>query len=314
MKFAALLLAVFPALAQTQVPVPSPFAIREEILADYETYEMPALMHRLGLPGTHASHTRAFTCAPLGCSASVIPLREAVISRDASYILELCAQSGSTCRLIAFYGADLHTPNPTWRVVGFQDAEDRYGVRAALEDFGFAIDRLYGSGSGVVSYHREWFTITESAFRSQLNTVSYGRDMNVNPMRSWRGQFIAADGQSKPLTVTFLYFIEFKDRESGIKLFDERRLVAFSRESPDTRFQFDAARSELSTEEIDTFFEFDNAIAHDEILSFARASLLSLARSGTTAQKQWLTNYLAAAPASAIKSELTRALAQDPAK
>lgn len=307
MKLLALLALAACVSGQERADVPSPFAIREEALR-LDNFDAPALMKRLGLPERLFENGFAFDCAHGSCSAEVLPFEEALVGSQGLYLLNFCQSASTSCRVIAFEGTDLRDGDGEWRVIGFDDVNDKYGASIERNIPWLTIDRWQGSGTGVVSYHRDWFTLTRTEFRKELTTISHGRDMNVNPMRFWRGQMIEGPAHEGPQTVTFLYFIEFRDRASEMKLFDERRLVKFTRQSPGEPYRLDETASELTQSQIDTFFEFDNDIPPAQVIAFARNALLQMARSNDPAKKSWLRHYLARAPFSPIKTQLLRAL------
>jgi len=97
-------------------------------------------------------------------------------------------------------------------------------------------------------------------------------------------------------------------------LADERRLATYIRPPGAPAFTLDPKPSDLTQRDPDDLFRVHDGTTPDPtpLLTFAGPSLLRLARTGTAPHRRWLSDFLAQAPASPVKSELLRALRPSP--
>ena len=312
-----LLLAALPLAAQHSTSIPSPYAIREAIAGNPVDYDLDALYRTLHLPNTfQVSGEKPIPnphCRERNCSAEVQPITTLAMPGQPTHLLTLCWSVGTLCRIV-FFREEIRPRR--WSVLGHIDAEDHYGVSFTPAN-PFQLQVLIARGTGVSHRLSKWYFVDEKGPRLVLTVQDHGADVNVHPHRRFKAMLLSAETAHGEDILTFLYYVAFHDPDlnlGAIPLFDERRLVRFVRPIGEGVYKFDAAHSEITQAEIDTFFAVDTNPAPTQLLTFARASLLRIAHSGNAAQKHWLANYLTAAPASAVKSEILRSLKSEPSK
>lgn len=283
--------------------MPSPFAVR--YLFDGATGPVwMDTMRSLGLPQAlhvYDSDEAPFTCdenAP--CWASLTTLGH--LWRIFSVVV--CDSTRTECRIILF---STEGPN-RWKVLGHIDEVNDWGVSVSSEPPFVIVNGQNRAGTGVWANFDDWYEITDRGLRRVLRTLNRGHDVDAKPALYFRGVFLHHKQVGQQEVIEYLYRLKCEDYAKDLYLFDERRLVRFVRAKGAAQFKMDEKNSELTDAEIDKFYFYDTDFTPAEFMTFARTSLLRLARSGNQPQKSWLRNYLARAPASPIKSELLRAL------
>ena len=246
---AGLFLVALSALAQTAVPVPSPFAIRREILRRSETYNFAALVRRLKLPSKFEFEGKAAGFGRIALHAEVHPFSYGI------YFLELCYDVNRYCRLVAFEGDSLAKPGESWKIRGYIDDFNWRGLNFEKAERWLVLTRHVGSGAGVSEYDRSWFELTESGFQERLRHTSHGHlAFAGEPWSKWNTNLLFESNVQNAASMTFLYYVRFELEGPGSTALDARRLVTFTRPNGSTTYQFDSGRSELTAKEIALFF------------------------------------------------------------
>ena len=314
MRVVLSLLLALPLAAQPPASIPSPYAIREEIADNQDDYDLETLYRTLHLPTTFQVSGEKpipnLNCRERNCSAEAQPITTLASTGEPTHLLTLCWSVRTLCRIV-FFREEIRPRK--WSVVGHIDAADHYGVKFTPAN-PLQLKVLVMRGTGVIHRLSKWYFVDEKGPHEILTVQDHGADSDARPSRYFRTSLVSDQSFNRQDILTFLYYIRFSDRDSDVDLFDERRLVRFIRPVGfgDGVYKFDADHSEITQSEIDTFFAVDSNPSPARILTFARTSLLRLARSGNASQKFWLSNYLSTAPASAIKSELLASLATEP--
>ena len=290
--------------------MPSPFTIRD--LFDGATGPVWAdTMRSLELP--HILDADRSPEEPLSCHVNA-PCRASLTTLSGLtrgiISVTLCDTFGSRCRIILF---STEGPN-RWKVLGHIDQDNDWGVSVSSEPPFVIVNGQNRAGTGVWANFDDWYEITDRGLRRVLRTLNRGHDVDAKPALYFRGVFLHHKQVGQQEVIEYLYRLKCEDYATNLYLFDERRLVRFVRAKGAAEFEMDEKNSELTDAEIDKFYFYDTDFTPAEFITFARASLLRLARSGNQPQKSWLRNYLARAPASPIKSELLRTLGAERTK
>ncbi|MEP7367531.1 MAG: hypothetical protein ABI972_30090 [Acidobacteriota bacterium] len=304
--------------AQPRQPVPSPYAIRDQI-ANAEDFDLRGLYRALALPGEFQEAgerpNTKLNCMGRACTASVQEMDERAGADRPTHVLSICWSYSSMCRFVFFHE---NRRAKVWSVIRNLDESHNGGMLSPSSGNPFRLGYITTTGTGAHYSFERWFDVSSSAIVPVHEVLLRGNDANVQPVRLFQAFLVSEKSTDTEDILTYVFYVEF---ESGsfepmfIDLFDEHRTVRYVRPKGHGRYQFDPARSEMTAAEMSAYFKVSDAkpFALDpppsKLLAFARKSLRRIARSGSAAQKEWLTNYLAAAPASAIKTELTRALA-----
>ena len=300
--------------------MPSPYLLREEIVS-HDDYDLRNLYQSLGLPlsisyGGPAYPIEADECQRRGCDAEVHPITTYAGDDEPTHALVISHSYDSVGRIIFFHE---EPRRKGWKLLGHLDAEDHYGIRFHAEN-PFRLGVRMARGTGISHLDERWYSVDDRGVKKILQVLHYGTDSNVQPMRSFYGFLLSRNKEGEQESLTFLYLVRFSAFPFGVPLFEEHRHVVFTRSLHEDGFRFDAARSDLTQAELGTFFQTADVNrgsvdpSPDKLLGFARTSLLRMARSGNQPQKAWLRSYLAAAPASPIKSELLRTLGAERTK
>lgn len=265
MKLLAHVFAALPLLAQSPAPIPSPFAIREEILRKGDAYDAAALMRRLKLPVKFEFEASAIGFNRIVLRAEVYPFTHGV------YLLELCYEFSRWCRLIAFEGDSLAKPEESWKVRGYLDDANWRGFHFEQVDGWLALTRHIGSGTGISEYERSWFELTDSGFEERLRHTSHGHlAFAGEPWSKWSVHLLSKSHSQSAASMTFLYYVSFEIDGPGSAPLDARRLVTFTRPNGSPRYQLDPARSELTAAEIARFFTTGGRPTPAQIRAFTR--------------------------------------------
>lgn len=257
-----LLLAALPLFAQSHAPIPSPFAIREEILRKGDAYNAAALMTRLALPAKYSFGAAAKWFKPESVAVEIHSYTSHV------YLLELCYSYRRYCRLIAFEGGSLGKPDESWKVRGHIDDYHWYGLEFHTNGDWLVLTRHIAHGTGVGEYDRSWFQLTATGFEELLRNTYRGHTTYADPARSWSASRIEVPVVSQSLD--FLYYIRFEPEDRTSPPFEQRRFVSFTRPNGSPRYQLDPARSELTHAEIARFFTTSGRPTPAQIRAFTR--------------------------------------------
>lgn len=244
MKIFALVALASAAAAQTAPPVPSPFTIHEEIQRKGDAFDTATLFRRLKLPPKFA-----FESEQQWFSRTWI--RSQIHSDYARTYLQLCYDFTDGCRLIGFE----QRPDKSWRVVGHIDNFNRRSTHFEFFHDWVLVTRYLGSGTGLSGFDRSWLELTDTGYQEVLRHNLRGhRVFAGEPAIEWNVHFVKTEGRDRDASLVFLYYSRIYPDGLNGDFLDVRRLVTFTRPNGSPKYVFDAARSELTEQEIKRFF------------------------------------------------------------
>ena len=129
-----------------------------------------------------------------------------------------------------------------------------------------------------------------------LSVPLSGHDVNENPGRMFETRFVRALPSAGRETLEFIYHVEFS---SGLgssidvsDLWDDEKVIRFSRPSGQGAFKFDARTSEASQAFIDSIFSTDLNLTQPQLFGLVEDHLLEIARSARDRRRAWLKDLL----------------------
>ena len=162
--------------------------------------------------------------------------------------------------------------------------------------------RTSSAGSGMMRVAEEWYQLDKEIKKVLEYPVSgnFGNDEVCN--RSFDSRILNQQVVGKSYVVKLRLNVSYEN-------IDKRQLATY-RLSPDGNFIFDTAHSNLSAEELDQVYG-GGFIQDDLFLKFYKKELMSIAKHGKEAQKEWLRESLHRMTDSTEKSDLQRILGKE---
>jgi hypothetical protein len=154
-------------------------------------------------------------------------------------------------------------------------------------------------GTGVSVSPTDWYELSQNQLRRVLRVPATGHQANNDPARSFETRFIRAETVAGIETLKFVYSVEFvSGYGSGgasidTSLWQDERIVTFSRSKGEVAFHFDPVRSQMAKEYADRIFSYDDFYG-DEFGYYRLLSdrLLEIARNPHDRRREWLKQLL----------------------
>lgn len=261
-----------------------------------------------------------------GCSGDceAQTFRHELDGEPGSEVVLKLTQSFDYCRFLVFKRERARrTRGPAWRLLGVVDHDfnryemARHRVVPALGRNWLVVRGQEGSGTGYSLYTETWYEVSAKGVRPVLYYPAQG---HVAPWpsgvgRAFKARVAEARGRAKGVTLDYAVTYEkldyMKDRFS--KLYRNRHRVRYVWDEGRRAFAFDAARSDISEEEVAAIAELETEPGegekiggseffsdgdawkrggYDLFLKYNLTRLLRVARRGGERDKEWLRQLL----------------------
>jgi hypothetical protein len=141
--------------------------------------------------------------------------------------------------------------------------------------------------------HTDWFELKNGKLRLVLTVPISGEQGNENPGRTFETRFVRARQSGRRETLEFLYHVEFfpgLGSTTDPDLWDDERIIRFSRPSGQGEFKFDVKNSELSEAFVRKMFS--SVKAGPQRFEVLQDRLLAIARGPKDRNREWLKELL----------------------
>lgn len=196
----------------------------------------------------------------------------------------------------------LHYGKTGWRLVDYLDSTgSHYNTAEALiiNSGGkrwLVVNSYPRCGTGCSLNHSDWFELKNGKLRMVLRVPLSGHEGNDNPGRYFETRFIRARRTETAETLEFVFHVEFRSSlGSSIQLsnlWDEEKIVHFSRTVGQGEFKFDARNSEASEAFVSDIFGTNEGVTHRRIFRLIQDRLLDIARGPNDQRRRWLKEVL----------------------
>lgn len=159
-------------------------------------------------------------------------------------------------------------------------------------------------GTGLFLFPSDWYELNHNRFLHVLSVRSEGQMVNGDPARGFETRFIRGETSGDVEMLKFVYSAEFfggsgsGDASIDINLWQDERIVTFSRKKGEATFQFDPRRSEMSKDYADFIFSEDGGAVYDspddqsKFYRLLTDHLLEIARNPHDRRREWLRQLL----------------------
>lgn len=300
---------VFISLANAQAPVdPNEFLVQSH----FRNADVKQLWQRLGISGKIRKTTQegskdteeTFDCSPDDrCESRLFnfpwPLGsdgyDAVVRISPSYL------DRNLSRFLLFHRQDVG-----WRFVDYLDSTEwdyEFPEVSAINSAGrrwLVLKAWPHCGTGCSLIHTDWFELNNGKLRMVLTVPLSGHDGNENPRREFETRFVRARQTDRREMLEFIYHVEFSSGfGSSIdvsNLWDEEKVIRFSRPDGQGEFKFDAKNSEASeTFGNKIFSSLDVGVP--QLFELVQDHFLQIARGPNDRRREWLKEVLEQNPA-----------------
>lgn len=114
--------------------------------------------------------------------------------------------------------------------------------------------------------------------------------------RYFETRFVRAGQSAGRETLEFIYHVEFRSGFGSAvavgDLWNDEKVIRFSRPSGQGEFKFDAKNSEVSQAFIDSIFSTDLNLTQPQLFGLVEDHLLEIARSARDRRRAWLKDLL----------------------
>jgi len=188
-----------------------------------------------------------------------------------------------------------------WRFLDYLDStESHYApARAIVVNSGgkgwLVVNSQPRCGTGCSLFPSDWFELKNGKLRMVLSMPRSGNEISQNPGRTFETRFTRASLSGGKETLEFVFHVEFSSGfGSSIQvnnLWDEEKLIRFSRTAGQAEFKFDAKNSE-ATEAFLDIFSTNEEVTRPRIFRLIRTHLLEIARGPNDPHRPWLKDLL----------------------
>ena len=196
----------------------------------------------------------------------------------------------------------LHLGKTNWRLVDYLDSTDsRYDAPEALivNSGGkrwLLVNSYPRCGTGCSLNPSDWYELKNGKFRMVLSVPLSGHDGNPNPGRYFESRFVRASRTDALETLEFVFHVEFRPSlGSSIQvnsLWDEEKLIRFSRTTGQGEFRFDPKHSEASEAFVNDIFTTSEEANQPRIFPLIQNHLLEIASGPNNQRRRWLKEVL----------------------
>jgi hypothetical protein len=129
-----------------------------------------------------------------------------------------------------------------------------------------------------------------------LSVPLSGHEGNPNPGRYFESRFVRASRTETLETLEFVFHVEFRPSfGSSIQvsnLWDDEKLIRFSRTNGQGEFKFDSKKSEASEAFVDDIFTTSEEVNQPGIFRLIQNHLLAIANEPNNQRRRWLKEVL----------------------
>ena len=196
----------------------------------------------------------------------------------------------------------LHYGKTGWRLVDYLDSTGSHyeTAQASIVNSGekrwLVVNSYPRCGTGCSLNHSDWFELKNGKLGMVLRVPLSGHEGNDNPGRYFETRLIRAKRAETTETLEFVFHVEFgSSLGSSIRvsnLWDEEKLIRFSRTAGQREFKFDARNSEASEAFVSDIFGTNEGVTHTRIFRLIQDRLLDIARGPNGQHRQWLKEML----------------------
>jgi hypothetical protein len=151
-------------------------------------------------------------------------------------------------------------------------------------------------GTGCDLEPGDWFELKEGKLRMVLSVPALGHEGNRSLGRYFETRFVRGNLSDGHETLEFIYHVEFRSGFGSAvdvgSLWDDEKVVRFSRPSGQGAFKFDAKTSEASQAFIDSIFSTDIDFTQPRLFRLVQDRLLEIARAPKDRRREWLKDLL----------------------
>jgi hypothetical protein len=234
------------------------------------------------------------------------------IELQASYTLEspddfdelVQVSEGNQARLLL-----IHNQDGISKLVDYLDAEmseyapPKFSIYSSAGRTFVQVTTFPRGGTGLADFPADWYEVYENHFRWVLRVPQSGHQANADPARDYSTRFVDGDFVHGVEILKFVYSAGFVSGSSSggasieIDLWNDERVVAFSRPKGQTFFQFDRRRSETTKEFADFMLSeagavYDFPAERSKFYRLLGDHLLEIARDPRDPRHEWLRQLL----------------------
>lgn len=195
-----------------------------------------------------------------------------------------------------------HYGKKGWRLVDYLDSTGSHyeTAQASIVNSGgkrwLVVNSYPRCGTGCSLNHSDWFELKNGKLGMVLRVPLSGHEGNDNPGRYFETRFIRARRTETTETLEFVFHVDFgSSLGSSIQvsnLWDEEKLIRFSRTTGQGEFNFDARNSEASEAFVSDIFGTNEGVPHTRIFRLIQDRLLDIARGPNNQRRRWLKEVL----------------------
>ena len=166
------------------------------------------------------------------------------------------------------------------------------------------------TGSGLAAWTDTAYAVSKNGVKrvvSYLARETQSGELGL-PSKEFVGRPVSIEIERGQPILTVAYTVEYSDRfEAESPLFTKQQRVVLRGSLRDGSTVLDAARSEVTREEFDTIYNFDN-MGQREFLQYNRSELRAIASGHNAEKKAWLKEFLDTWENSQFRRELLQLL------
>jgi len=208
----------------------------------------------------------------------------------------------------------------SWRLVDYLDSTewdyDQPGV-SVVSSGGMAwllVTAWPHCGTGCSLIHTDWFELKNGRLRMVLTLPISGHQVNENPGRQFETRFVRASQSEGRETLEFIYHVEFAPgffSTVDANLWDDERVVRFSRLIGRGEFKFDSKNSKASQKAFVESIFSANELGPPRLLELIQDHLLVIAGGPHNRRREWLKEVLEQNPTLPELARVRAAFAKD---
>ena len=150
-------------------------------------------------------------------------------------------------------------------------------------------------GTGCSLIHTDWFELKNGKLRMVLTVPLSGHQGNENPGRQFETRFVRASQSQGRETLEFVYHVKFgsgfRSSIEAVDLWDDEKVIRFSRPNGQIEFRFDAKSSEASEAFVKKIFA-SLEVGQFQLLTLVEDRLMEIARGPKNQRHEWLGDLL----------------------
>jgi hypothetical protein len=173
------------------------------------------------------------------------------------------------------------------------------------------IDSTTGLGSGYHTETEDWYEFDDDGMHTVLSyqTKHFAMPWAATPGLQRETKVLKITCNNEATTIVLLSSASYKGEKESLRLWTNKRRVAFVRKAGARPFTFDPLRSEMSAQELDTDYGEGVGITDAEFLKYNYRQLAEIAAGRDAKRKAWLLEFLNTCDDGPVKESLRKALA-----